>query len=106
MERIDCEFWINLVKLQNLNKKIKEALQYGTLEGVPMDLNDIAPGTEGEKQLESFEHFATNLEGQALEFSEIAEKVTTYTAQMRVNFDERENELLPDEDFPGTRVGE
>ncbi len=105
MNRPDFEFWINLAKLQVLNEEITKTLKYSDIDGVPLDLNDIPNSIKGKSQIASFCHFATKLEDQALDLAELAETITTYTAQLEANFDEKENESLPAEGNPGYAIG-
>ena len=107
MNRPDFEFWMNLANLQTLNGELAKTLKYNEISDVPMDLNDIPVNVKGKAEINAFKHFATKLEDQALDFKELAEEITVYTAQMEENFDERENELLQDEGIrTGALVGE
>ena len=101
MPRPDFDFWMQLAHIQVINEKLKKILDYTEHSGVPMDLNH----PQGKSEIEAFKHFATSLEDKALEFVEIAETITTYTAEMEEILSEKENELLPDEGNSLHQVG-
>jgi len=101
MPSLDKKFWMDLVKAQILDQEIRKILQYTDNAGVPLDLNY----PKGPREISAFKHFATSLEDKALELSEIAERITTYTAEMEEILSEKENELLPDEGNPLEPIG-
>ncbi len=102
MNEPDYEFWNNLVKLQLINEKIKTLLKYRSEDdSVPMDLNHV----KGQAEIDSFRNWATKLEDKALEMAELAESITLYPALMQEDFDELENEMLPEEGNPRHEVG-
>ena len=101
MKTPDYDFWNNLARLQNLHAQIGRIVKYTDHDGIPLDLNY----PQGKSEVEAFKHFATTLEDKALEFSELAETITTYTGMMEDILSEKENEMLPDEGNPGVAVG-
>jgi len=102
MNQPDIEFWNNLVKLQLINEKIKTILKYrGEDDSLPMDLNHV----KGQAEIDSFKNWVIKLEDKALEMAELAESITLYPALMQEDFEEIENESLPDEGNPGYPIG-
>jgi len=101
MKTPDCAFWINLAKCQVLNEELADLLKFIDHAGVPLDLNH----PQGKPEIEAFKNFATKLEDKALEFSDIAETITVYSAMMEEILSEKENEDLPVEADPREAVG-
>ena len=101
MPKPDYEFWSKLERLKFLNSRLTEILKFTDHPGIPLDLNH----PQGKSEIEAFKHFATKLEDNALEFSEHAETITTYTAIMEEILSQQDNESLPAEGDPGYPAG-
>lgn len=97
-KRIDAEFMEHLEMARNLWPKIERILAYNDDECLPEDLDDIT----SQKQIDAFNYWSASLEGQVLAMLTFAERTRVLLETMRENFDEQENEKLPDE---GIRTG-